>query len=360
MGLQIELCASKAAEISPDQILSGQTCARVTNPTEKTRVLSNLRLTDFHLRKPDGSASNARVSLADPPKSVAIPSLESVTLLFRFDNPDDKQVRGIQPSTYVALLTGSDTDNGASPPSSREIPPLTVRLTVPGPQAAVANLTAWAYREWPWAKVENYRFSVPLTEEAVRPLSNRRYVIQTDAGSIAIVNSDPADARAPVQDLSFVISDFAGAGKYNGQIGVSPEEANGVTVSINVKDYFVWPLLALMLGVLIAHLTKQSVKYMMEPAGKRDQQSFIRYLTGPSTGELFRLTAGLLIAILTAFKTLYIGKPFGTPSDYIDIVLSGAAVKVSVDLFAFGVVQVFRVQKRTFQFDARTERLRDS
>ena len=239
-------------------------------------------------------------------------------------------------------------------------PPLTVRLTVPGPQSAVANLTAWAYRAWPGAQVGNYRFAVPLTEEAVRPLSNRRYVLQTDTGSTAIVNSVTADASTPVQNLSFVISDFASAGKYDGQIGVSPDEGNGVRVSINVKDYFVWPLLAMLMGILIDQLTKQGVKYMMKAADKRDHQSLIRYLMGPSEGELLRSAGALLIAILTAFKTLYIGRPFGTPSDYIDIFLSGAAVKVSVDLFAFGVVQAFRVQSRAFQSDTRTERPRDS
>jgi hypothetical protein len=356
MGLQMELCASKASEVSPDQILSGQACAKVTNPTGKTRMLSNLHLTDFHFRKPDGLTSDARVLLVDPPKSVAIASLESMTLLLKFDSLDDKQVRGIQPSTYVAFLSGSDTDNATSPPSLREIPPLTVRLTVPGPKAAVANLTAWAYREWPWAEVENYRFTIPLAEETVWPYSNRRYVLQTETGSIAIVNSVPADARVPVQDLSFVIGDFANAGKYSGQVGVSPDESNGVVVNINVKDHFVWPLLVMMLGILIAHLAKQSVQYMMEPSDKPVHESLMRYLVRPSTGDVFRSGTALLIAILTAFKTLYVGKPFGTLSDYINIVLSGAAVKVSVDLFAFGMLRALHFQSRAPQFGTKSKR----
>jgi hypothetical protein len=341
--LQPSLCGATSTEVSLSQVLNGQVCVRVNNPTAKRRVLIQIGVTGFHLRKPDGSASPVKVSV-ESPSNLPIAAFESVTLGVALQGPDKIQLRNILPSSYPGVIAITYTDADARPPVPSVVP-FSLQLTVPGPRSAVTGITRWVYRDLPWTHVTNYRFEVPLSELTARPFDTRRYVLQTDRGHTAIVNPVVGDASAPVEDLIFAVSDLDKAGKYDGKIELAPGEGNAVTASINVKDCFIWPLLVMTLGVLTAQATKQSVKYMMGTADKKNQ-SLIRYLIASSDSEVFRSVAALVIAFLTAFKTLYIGKAFGTPSDYIDMFLSGTAVKLSVDLFAFGIVEAIRRKDR--------------
>lgn len=337
--LQIGLCGGKGAEVSLGQLANGQVCLRVSNPTLKTRVLVQIRVIGFHLRKPDGSISSVKVSV-ESRANLSIAGLDSESLSLGLEGSDKKQIFNIMPGTYTGVIAITDTDPETKPPTQRVVP-FNLQLTVSGPHSAVASLTRWVYRRFPWAHVNNFRFAAPLSEPVGRPVNSRRYVLQTDRGHTAIVTPITAEANAAVEEVPFEVSEFDKAGKYEGQIEMAAADGNTVTATINVKDCFVWPLLVMLLGVLIAQVTKQSVKYIMGAADKSNQL-FGQYLIGLAHGELFRSAVALVLAFLTAFKTLYIGKAFGTPSDYIDIFMSGTAVKLSVDLLAFGVVYAVR------------------
>jgi len=308
------------------------------NSTPASRFASNVRLTDFHLIRSTGTGAAVRLSAASPPNIVEVAAFESVVLPLTLTTGDGKKVDDLRPGTYRGVLFATDTDKSTGG-KAQQISGNIV-FVVPPPAPAVSSMTLWVYRSCPWGVAQNYTFNVPLAQKANPDLDEQRFVLQNDDGVLATVHRTALDKAGPIEDFPFRIDRLTDAGKYQGKIAVSAGTSGALQVNVNLTDHAAWPFLTMLLGVLIAQFAKQVLKYSAKAKSDKESTSFILYVLFPSSGEVLRTLIALLIAFVTAFKSFYVGRPFGTSMDYINMFLSGTAVKLSVDFVAFAALRL--------------------
>ncbi len=205
---------------------------------------------------PPSPEDPVRVSLAGEPHS--IPSLETAKLSLSVS-----VAKGTRPYAAAGrLVVGAGPGQNVTPATMTISPVLTPPWRWQGaviePAAITINHTNWLPGFLPvqtggWdgagRKVTVHGISTDTLEGA-----NHSAVLSSGTGGTATLAFDPDEDSGTPATGTLRVKQISGVGKYDGSLLLDPEASNSpkLTVTVNARDFFLWPLLTLLVGVLLA------------------------------------------------------------------------------------------------------------